>query len=45
MQEALTVLARRMPNIRVDGDIEWKPDGVGIWGPASLPLAFDPVTS
>ncbi|MEL7158318.1 MAG: cytochrome P450, partial [Actinomycetota bacterium] len=45
MQEALTILAKRMPNIRLDGDIEWKPDGVGIWGPARLPLAFDPVTA
>jgi cytochrome P450 len=43
MQEALTVLAKRMPNVRLDGDIEWKPDGVGIWGPSRLPLAFDPV--
>ena len=45
MQEALTVLATRMPNVRLDGDIEWKPDGVGIWGPSRLPLAFDPVAS
>ncbi|MGH1488701.1 MAG: cytochrome P450 [Acidimicrobiales bacterium] len=43
MQEALTVLSQRMPNVRLDGDIEWKPDGVGIWGPAKVPLAFDPV--
>lgn len=43
MQEALTVLSQRMPNVRLDGEIEWKPDGVGIWGPAKLPLAFDPV--
>lgn len=43
MQEALTVLSRRMPNLRLDGDIEWKPDGVGIWGPSRLPLAFDPI--
>ncbi len=43
LQEALTILARRMPNVRLDGDIEWKPDGTGIWGPARLPLTFDPV--
>jgi cytochrome P450 len=43
LQEALTVLARRMPNLRLDGEIEWKPDGVAIWGPARLPLAFEPV--
>lgn len=42
MQEALTVLSQRMANIRIDGDITWKPDGVGIWGPAKLPLLFDP---
>ena len=43
MQEALIVLSKRMPNVRLDGEVEWKPDGVGIWGPAKLPLAFDPV--
>ena len=40
LQEALPVLARRMPDVRLDGAIEWKPDTVGIWGPAALPLAF-----
>ena len=44
LQEALMVLSRRMPNVRLDGEIEWKPDGVGIWGPSRLPLAFDPVS-
>ncbi|MCP3855016.1 MAG: cytochrome P450 [Actinomycetia bacterium] len=44
LQEALTVLAQRMPNLRLDGEIEWKPDGVAIWGPARLPLAFDPAS-
>lgn len=43
LQEALMILSRRMPNLRLDGEIEWKPDGFGIWGPARLPLAFDPV--
>jgi cytochrome P450 len=42
LQEALTVLARRMPNLCLDGEITWKPAGVGIWGPAHLPLRFDP---
>ncbi|MGF1598160.1 MAG: cytochrome P450 [Acidimicrobiales bacterium] len=42
LQEALVVLARRMPNLRLDGDVTWKPAGVGIWGPARLPLRFDP---
>ena len=40
LQEALPVLARRMPDLRLDGPIEWKPQTVGIWGPATLPLAF-----
>jgi cytochrome P450 len=41
LQEALPLLARRMRNIEIDGAIEWKPDSVGIWGPARLPLRFD----
>ena len=42
LQEALPILARRMPNLALAGPIEWKPDNVGIWGPARLPLRFDP---
>jgi cytochrome P450 len=42
LQEALHLLARRMPNLAIDGVIEWKPSSVGIWGPARLPLRFDP---
>lgn len=42
LQEALPLLARRMPNLRLDGPTLWKPDGVGIFGPASLPVTFDP---
>jgi cytochrome P450 len=42
IQEALMILARHMPNLRLDGELTWKPAGVAIWGPASLPLAFDP---
>ena len=40
LQEALPILARRMPDLRLDGQIEWKPPTVGIWGPQRLPLAF-----
>ena len=40
LQEALPILARRLPGLRVDGAIEWKPNTVGIWGPARLPLQF-----
>jgi len=42
LQEALPLLARRMPNLRLDGPTTWKPDGVGIFGPASMPVTFDP---
>jgi cytochrome P450 len=42
LQEALPLLARRMPDLAVDGAIEWKPETVGIWGPAKLPLQFTP---
>ena len=41
LQEALPLLARRMPNLEVDGEIEWKPPSVAIWGPARLPLRFE----
>jgi len=41
LQEALPLLAQRMPNLRIDGDISWKPDGVGIFGPAHMPVAFE----
>jgi len=42
LQEALPLLAQRMPKLELDGEIEWKPPSVGIWGPAKLPLRFDP---
>jgi cytochrome P450 len=42
LQEALPLLARRMPNVATYADIEWKPATVGIWGPAKLPLTFTP---
>jgi cytochrome P450 len=41
LAEALAALAARMPNLAVDGSIEWKPPTAGIWGPARLPLRFD----
>ena len=41
LQEALPLLARRMPDLRLDGPVTWKPEGVGIFGPASLPVTFD----
>lgn len=42
LQEALPLLAQRMPNLKVDGRITWKPDGVGIFGPDHMPITFDP---
>jgi cytochrome P450 len=41
LQEALPLLARRMPNLAHDGPVEWKPATFGIWGPAVLPVRFD----
>ena len=40
LQEALPLLARRMPKLAIDGDITWKPEGVGIFGPAHMPITF-----
>ena len=42
LQEALPLLARRMSGLCLDGEIEWKPATFGIWGPARLPLRFEP---
>jgi len=40
LQEALPLLAQRMPKLAIDGEITWKPEGVGIFGPASMPITF-----
>jgi cytochrome P450 len=40
LQEALPLLAQRMPKLAVDGDVTWKPEGVGIFGPARMPITF-----
>ncbi|MBK9179379.1 MAG: cytochrome P450 [Acidimicrobiales bacterium] len=42
LQEALPLLARRMPGLALDGPVRWKPATAGIWGPEHLPLRFDP---
>ncbi len=42
LQEALPIQAKRMPNLRIDGDITWKPSNVGIFGPQHLPVTFTP---
>jgi cytochrome P450 len=44
LQEALPLLAQRMPDLRVDGAIEWKPSTTAIFGPAHLPVTFTPTT-
>jgi cytochrome P450 len=41
MQEALRLLAQRMPDVRMAGDVSWRPR-TGIFGPTRLPLAFGP---
>ena len=40
LQEALPLLAQRMPGLARNGPVEWKPANFGIWGPANLPLRF-----
>ena len=40
LAEALTTMARRMPNIRAIGPVPWK-SITGISGPACLPIEFD----
>jgi cytochrome P450 len=39
LAEALTTMARRMPNLRTTGPVPWK-SMTGITGPTSLPIAF-----
>jgi cytochrome P450 len=41
LQEALPLLAQRMPGLKGNGTVTWKPANFGIWGPASLPIRFD----
>ncbi len=40
LQEALPLLAGRMANLHVEGQVEWKPATFGIWGPARLPARW-----
>ncbi len=40
LQEALVLLAERMPDLRLAGPVEWKPETFGIWGPARLPVSW-----
>ena len=40
LAEALTIMSRRMPDMRCTGPVPWKPL-VGITGPITLPVEFD----
>ena len=40
LQEALPLLARRLPDLAIDGEVTWKPPTVAIWGPSHLPVTF-----
>lgn len=40
LQEALSLIATRLPNLALDGPIEWKPETFGIWGPSRLPVRW-----
>jgi len=40
LQEALPILAKRLPNMAIDGDLVWKAPTAAIWGPKVLPLSF-----
>jgi cytochrome P450 len=42
LQEALPLLARRMPDLALAGPITWKPNAAGIFGPEQLPVTFTP---
>jgi cytochrome P450 len=42
LQEALPILARRLPDLALDGPVTWKPNAVGIFGPEHLPVRFSP---
>jgi cytochrome P450 len=41
-QEALAIMAKRLPDLEIDGDIVWKPPTTGIFGPDRLPIRFTP---
>jgi cytochrome P450 len=42
LQEALPLLAQRLPGLRLDGEVRYKSALAGIFGPTDLPIAFDP---
>jgi cytochrome P450 len=42
LQEALPLLAQRLPGLRLTGPVTYKTALAGIYGPTALPIAFDP---
>lgn len=42
LQEALTLIAERFPDLSLAGPVTWKPETFGIWGPAGLPVRWTP---
>lgn len=40
LQEALPILAQRMPNLAVAGEVKWKPQTTAIFGPDHMPVTF-----
>jgi cytochrome P450 len=44
LQEALTLVAARFPDLTSAGPVEWKPENFGIWGPSRLPVRWTPPT-
>jgi cytochrome P450 len=40
LQESLALIATRLPTLELAGPVEWKPDTLGIWGPAKLPVRW-----
>ncbi len=42
LQEALPLLARRLPNLALASEPTWKPPTAAIWGPDRLDLTFTP---
>lgn len=40
LQEALPILASRVPDLGVTGEIVWKSGLAGIFGPEHLPIGF-----
>ena len=42
LQAALGLLATRFPDLALDGEVQWKPETFGIWGPSRLPVRWTP---